>query len=92
MHGKISEIYHNQEDIFLKLPNPFRAARYHSLIINNNNLPKTLKVTATTKEGIIMGCQHAEHPYIRGIQFHPESLWTDSGKIIIKNFLLTKIR
>jgi len=53
MHGKISEIYHNQEDIFFQLPNPFLAVRYHSLIINNKNLPKTLKVTATTKEGII---------------------------------------
>ena len=92
MHGKISEIYHNQEDIFVKLPNPFRAIRYHSLIIKNKSLPKTLKVTATTKEGIIMACQHREHPSLRGIQFHPESLWTDSGKVIIKNFLFTKIR
>lgn len=92
MHGKISDIYHNQEDIFSELPNPFKAIRYHSLIINNNNLPKTLKITAKTKDGTIMGCQHIEYPYLRGIQFHPESLWTDRGKTIIKNFLFTKIR
>lgn len=91
IHGKISEIYHNQEDLFLELPNPFKAIRYHSLIVNQEKLPKTLKVTATTKEGLIMGCQHTKYTHIRGIQFHPESLWTNYGKLIIKNFLSTSI-
>ena len=86
-HGKISEIYHNRQDIFSEMPNPFKAARYHSLIIDKGSLPHTIRVTATTKEGIIMGCQHKTYPSIQGIQFHPESLWTDKGKTIIKNFL-----
>nr|YP_007878135.1 anthranilate synthase component II [Calliarthron tuberculosum]AGA63746.1 anthranilate synthase component II [Calliarthron tuberculosum] len=88
MHGKLSKIYHNGKDIFQKLPNPFLATRYHSLIIDNNNLPKELKVTAKTEEGIIMGCQHNKYPLVRGIQFHPESLWTEQGKTIINNFIL----
>ena len=92
MHGKISQIYHNQQDLFLNMPNPFNAARYHSLVIDNNQLPKELKITATTQEGIIMGCQHKEYPYVQGIQFHPESLWTDNGKTLINNFLKTTPR
>ena len=88
IHGKTSKIYHNKEDIFSNLPNPFQAARYHSLIIDNNKLPNKLKITATTNDGIIMACQHIEYPLTRGIQFHPESLWTEHGKTIIKNFLL----
>nr|QJF58311.1 anthranilate synthase component II [Corallina officinalis]QJF58510.1 anthranilate synthase component II [Corallina officinalis]QJF58709.1 anthranilate synthase component II [Corallina officinalis]QJF58908.1 anthranilate synthase component II [Corallina officinalis] len=89
MHGKISKIYHNGEDIFYKLPNPFLATRYHSLVIDNNNLPNELKVTAKTEDGIIMACQHRQYTMVRGIQFHPESLWTEYGKTIIKNFLLS---
>lgn len=89
MHGKISKIYHNKQDIFSNLPNPFQAVRYHSLIIDNHNLPNELQITATTNDGIIMACQHRKYPLIRGIQFHPESLWTEHGKTIIKNFLLT---
>lgn len=89
MHGKISKIYHNQKDIFLGVPNPFKAIRYHSLIINNKTIPKTLNITATTKEGLIMGCQHIKYNHVRGIQFHPESLWTEYGKLIIRNFLST---
>lgn len=92
MHGKISQIYHNQQDLFLNMPNPFNAARYHSLVIDNNELPKELKITATTQEGIIMGCQHKEYPCVQGIQFHPESLWTDNGKTLINNFLKTTPR
>lgn len=87
MHGKISEIYHNGKDIFLGLPNPFLATRYHSLIVDSNDFPKELKITAQTKDGIIMACQHKQYPSVRGIQFHPESLWTENGKHIIKNFL-----
>lgn len=88
MHGKISQIYHNNQDIFEKLPNPFQATRYHSLIIDNIGFPNELNITAHTKEGIIMGCNHKKYPLVRGIQFHPESLWTQEGKTIIKNFIL----
>ena len=90
MHGKISLVYHHKQDVFQNMPNPFKATRYHSLIIDNNNLPKTLKITASTQDGIIMGCQHTKYPYMQGIQFHPESLWTEKGKTIIQNFLLIK--
>nr|YP_010728592.1 anthranilate synthase component 2 [Phymatolithon calcareum]WEA76908.1 anthranilate synthase component 2 [Phymatolithon calcareum] len=92
MHGKISQIYHDGKDIFLDLPNPFLATRYHSLIIDKNNFPKELKITAQTKEGIVMACQHKQHTSVRGIQFHPESLWTENGKNIIKNFLSTQTK
>lgn len=88
MHAKISKIYHNNKDIFLELPNPFLATRYHSLIINKDFLPPDIEITAETKEGLIMACQHKKYPLLRGIQFHPESLWTENGKSIIKNFLL----
>ena len=88
MHGKISKIYHNGKDIFERLPNPFTAVRYHSLIIDKHNFPNELDITAQTKEGIIMGCQHQQYPLVRGVQFHPESLWTQNGKIIIENFIL----
>nr|YP_010470992.1 anthranilate synthase component II [Synarthrophyton patena]UVF62821.1 anthranilate synthase component II [Synarthrophyton patena] len=91
MHGKISPIYHSGRDIFSTLPNPFLATRYHSLVINTQFFPKELEITAKTKEGIIMGCQHKKYPSLKGIQFHPESLWTESGKTLIKNFLLTNI-
>nr|ARW68634.1 Anthranilate synthase component II [Palisada sp.] len=88
VHGKTSKIIHNQEDIFQDLPNPLEVSRYHSLIIDNYNLPKDLEVTAWTSNGIIMGCRHKIHNKLRGIQFHPESLWTKEGKKILKNFLL----
>ena len=88
VHGKTSKIYHNSEDIFQYVPNPFIAARYHSLIISPNNLPNNLIITAKTKEGIIMACKHRELPLLRGIQFHPESLWTTWGKTILQNFIL----
>nr|YP_009397979.1 Anthranilate synthase component II [Gredgaria maugeana]ARW67165.1 Anthranilate synthase component II [Gredgaria maugeana] len=88
MHGKISTISHNQKDIFKDIKKSFKASRYHSLIINWKDLPNTLEVTAWTSDGIIMGCRHKIHRKLRGIQFHPESLWTKEGKSIIKNFLL----
>nr|AYR05945.1 anthranilate synthase component 2 [Lithothamnion sp.] len=91
MHGKISEIYHDGKDIFADLPNPFLATRYHSLIINDYNFPEELRITAKTKEGAIMACQHTRYTYLRGIQFHPESLWTEHGQTIIKNFLIKRI-
>nr|YP_009397370.1 Anthranilate synthase component II [Dasyclonium flaccidum]ARW66556.1 Anthranilate synthase component II [Dasyclonium flaccidum] len=88
MHGKISSIKHNGKDIFHNLPNPFNASRYHSLIINKHSIPKNLEVTAWTSEGLVMGCKHKVYNKLRGIQFHPESLWTSEGKKIIQNFLL----
>ena len=87
MHGKVSKIYHNNQDIFYNIPNPFSAARYHSLIIDDYCLSGDLLVTARTDNGIIMGCKHKNFPKLRGIQFHPESLWTGIGKNIISNFL-----
>nr|YP_009298003.1 anthranilate synthase component 2 [Plocamium cartilagineum]AOM67941.1 anthranilate synthase component 2 [Plocamium cartilagineum] len=89
IHGKISHIMHNNEDLFKNLPNPFKGARYHSLIIEKSNCPDIIEVTAWTKDGTIMGCRHKKYLLLRGIQFHPESLWTNEGKLIIKNFLLS---
>jgi len=88
MHGKISTIIHNQKDIFKGTNKSFKAMRYHSLVINQQNLRDDIEITAWTQDGIIMGCQHKIHRKLRGIQFHPESLWTEEGKLIIKNFLL----
>ena len=91
MHGKTSPIYHNGRDLFAGMPNPFTATRYHSLLIKRDTLPDTLEITAETKpEGEIMGIRHKKHP-IWGVQFHPESILTESGKQILANFLkLTK--
>ena len=89
VHGKVSKIYHKQETIFKDIPSPFLAARYHSLVIEKYSLPKSLKVIAETEDGILMGCQHVDYVNIQGVQFHPESLWTEYGKEIINNFLLS---
>lgn len=88
MHGKLSNILHNNLDLFKDLNNPFIATRYHSLIIQPNDPANLLEITAWTEEGIIMGCRHKKYKTLRGIQFHPESLWTNYGQRIIKNFLL----
>jgi para-aminobenzoate synthetase component II len=87
MHGKTSPIYHNGKDLFVGMPNPFIATRYHSLIIKRDTLPDILEITAETKpEGEIMGVRHKKFP-IWGVQFHPESILTESGKQILSNFL-----
>jgi anthranilate synthase/aminodeoxychorismate synthase-like glutamine amidotransferase len=86
MHGKVSEIYHNNSSIFTNLPNPFKATRYHSLIIEKETLPNCLEVTAWTSDGLIMGVRHKEFP-VFGVQFHPESIMTEFGKEILKNFV-----
>nr|YP_009488616.1 anthranilate synthase component II [Grateloupia filicina]AWD77342.1 anthranilate synthase component II [Grateloupia filicina]BCB14950.1 anthranilate synthase component II [Grateloupia asiatica] len=91
MHGKISKIQHHGTDLFTNIPNPFWATRYHSLIIDRQTIPQELEITAWTEDGIIMGCRHKKYKLLRGIQFHPESLWTDKGKIIIHNFLNSKL-
>jgi len=86
MHGKISEIHHRQENLFQNLPSPFKATRYHSLIIERESCPKNLKITAETTDGIIMGIAD-EKLKIYGVQFHPESIATENGIEIFKNFI-----
>ena len=86
MHGKTSLIKHNGRDLFAGMPNPFAATRYHSLVIQRDTLPDFLEVTAETEEGEVMGIRHKTLP-IWGVQFHPESILTESGRTIMKNFL-----
>jgi anthranilate synthase component 2 len=86
MHGKISPIKHANRGVFDGLPNPFNATRYHSLSIRRDTLPDCLEVTAWTEDGEIMGVRHREHP-IQGVQFHPESIMTEHGHAMLKNFL-----
>ena len=85
-HGKTSEVKHDGKGIFRKLPNPFVATRYHSLIVERKTLPRELTITAETADGIIMGVRHRKHK-LEGVQFHPESVLTESGKQLLKNFL-----
>ena len=86
MHGKTSLIYHYGKDIYQGIENPFLATRYHSLIIKNGTLPDCLIRTAWTKKEEIMGIRHREYP-VFGMQFHPESILTEAGKKLLKNFL-----
>jgi anthranilate synthase/aminodeoxychorismate synthase-like glutamine amidotransferase len=89
MHGKTSLIKHNGRDLFEGMPNPFAATRYHSLVIQRDTVPDFLEITAETDEGEIMGIRHKQLP-IWGVQFHPESILTESGRQIMKNFLKLK--
>jgi anthranilate synthase/aminodeoxychorismate synthase-like glutamine amidotransferase len=86
MHGKTSPIFHDGKTIFKGIENPFDATRYHSLLIKKDTLPKELEISAWTKEGEIMAVRHKEF-LMEGIQFHPESILTKSGKDILRNFL-----
>ncbi len=86
MHGKTSLVYHNRKTIFKSIPNPFEATRYHSLLVEKKSLPQELEVIAWTKKGEIMGLKHKQLP-VWGVQFHPESILTKSGKNILANFL-----
>ncbi|MBN2502723.1 MAG: aminodeoxychorismate/anthranilate synthase component II [Anaerolineales bacterium] len=90
MHGKTSPIYHQADAIFDGLPSPFEATRYHSLIVEEDGLPEALEVIAQTSEGEIMGLKHRQYP-VYGLQFHPESILTQGGKQILKNFLTLKV-
>ena len=91
MHGKTSPITHNGQGLFDKLPNPFDATRYHSLIVERESLPDELDVTAETANGLIMAMQHRTYP-LYGVQFHPESILTTVGPELLRNFLdLAKI-
>ncbi|MGB8183317.1 MAG: aminodeoxychorismate/anthranilate synthase component II [Stellaceae bacterium] len=87
MHGKLSAIRHQDSGVFAGLPNPFDATRYHSLIVERASLPASLTVTAETEDGIVMGLQHRERP-VHGVQFHPESIASQGGHRLLKNFLV----
>jgi para-aminobenzoate synthetase component 2 len=86
MHGKTSEICHDSATIFQGLPYRFKATRYHSLIVEKEGLPEELEVSATTPDGVVMGLRHRRFP-VEGVQFHPESVMTEYGKKLLKNFL-----
>ncbi|NWG31551.1 MAG: aminodeoxychorismate/anthranilate synthase component II [Rhodocyclaceae bacterium] len=86
MHGKISPVHHANVGIFSGLPNPFNATRYHSLAIRRDTLPDCLEITAWTEDGEIMGVRHKECA-VQGVQFHPESIMTEHGHALLKNFL-----
>ncbi|RAR44949.1 aminodeoxychorismate/anthranilate synthase component II [Paenibacillus sp. MDMC362] len=86
MHGKTSEIQHTGGSVFEGLPVPFTATRYHSLIVEKETLPDELEITAWTEEGEIMGLRHKHYP-VEGVQFHPESIITDHGHQMLRNFL-----
>ena len=89
MHGKTSKIYHDKKDIFKDIANPFLATRYHSLLVERRSLPDCLEITAFTAENEIMGLKHKAYP-VWGVQFHPESILTKSGKQILDNFIKLK--
>ncbi|MEP7270978.1 MAG: aminodeoxychorismate/anthranilate synthase component II [Acidobacteriota bacterium] len=86
MHGKTSQILHDGRTIFAGLDNPFTATRYHSLIVERSSVPDCLEVSATTSDGLVMGLRHREF-ICEGVQFHPESIMTNAGKALLKNFL-----
>jgi anthranilate synthase/aminodeoxychorismate synthase-like glutamine amidotransferase len=90
MHGKISRVEHDGKTIFQNVPSPLTATRYHSLIVSEKNLPKDLQISAHTSETdgtkVIMGLRHKHFP-IEGVQFHPESVLTDAGRLLLRNFL-----
>ncbi|MFF3103507.1 aminodeoxychorismate/anthranilate synthase component II [Viridibacillus arvi] len=86
MHGKTSPVQHDSKGVNRGLPNPFQATRYHSLIVERETLPDCLEITSSTAEGEIMGIRHKDYP-IEGVQYHPESIMTEGGKKILKNFI-----
>ena len=86
VHGKLGMIEHKEEGLFRGLPTPFAATRYHSLVVERDTLPDSLKITAELEDGTIMGLQHRELP-IHGVQFHPESIRSEHGHALLQNFL-----
>ena len=86
MHGKLSKIQHNDSGVFAGIPGKFSATRYHSLTVARDNFPDCLEVTAETEDGVIMGLQHKEWP-VHGVQFHPESIASEHGHTLLRNFL-----
>jgi anthranilate synthase/aminodeoxychorismate synthase-like glutamine amidotransferase len=85
MHGKTSDIHHDGRTIFRNLENPFRATRYHSLVVSPEDFPDCLEISARTRDGVIMGIRHREFA-VEGVQFHPESILTDAGMRLLSNF------
>ncbi|WP_075620320.1 aminodeoxychorismate/anthranilate synthase component II [Paenisporosarcina indica] len=88
MHGKTSPVHHDGKGVNSGMPNPFQATRYHSLIVEKESLPACLEVTSWTAEGEIMGLRHREYA-IEGVQYHPESIMTEEGKKLLRNFIQT---
>ena len=86
VHGKASEVLHDGKSIFRELDSPFKAGRYHSLVVERESLPDCLEVSAETPDGVIMGLRHREK-HVEGVQFHPESILTPQGKKLLRNFL-----
>lgn len=86
VHGKTALVYHDGKTVYRGLPNPFQAGRYHSLVVHPDSVPACLEVTACTEEGLIMGLRHKNYP-VEGVQFHPESILTESGRKLLANFL-----
>ena len=86
VHGKVWDIHHRDSDVFAGLPNPFRATRYHSLVVRREDLPPELEATAWTEDGLVMGLAHRDLP-IWGVQFHPESIASQHGHDLLRNFL-----
>ncbi|PZO22414.1 MAG: aminodeoxychorismate/anthranilate synthase component II [Leptolyngbya foveolarum] len=87
MHGKTSPVSHKNTGVFEGLAEPLTATRYHSLVIDKDTCPDVLEITAWVADGTIMGVRHRDYPHIEGVQFHPESILTESGKDLLKNFL-----
>ncbi|MCC3410519.1 MAG: aminodeoxychorismate/anthranilate synthase component II [Microcoleus sp. PH2017_29_MFU_D_A] len=87
MHGKTSQVEHAGVGVFVGVESPMIATRYHSLVIEKESCPEVLEVTAWVEDGTIMGVRHREYPHIEGVQFHPESILTTSGKQLLRNFL-----
>jgi anthranilate synthase/aminodeoxychorismate synthase-like glutamine amidotransferase len=85
-HGKSSMVHHDGRTIYRNLPNPFEAGRYHSLTVKRETLPSSLALTAETDDGVIMGIRHRDY-VVEGVQFHPESIMTDTGHDVLRNFL-----
>ena len=87
MHGKTSQVEHAGTGVFQGVESPMIATRYHSLVIEKQSCPEVLEITAWVEDGTIMGVRHREYPHIEGVQFHPESILTTSGKQLLRNFL-----
>ncbi len=86
MHGKTSSVFHDGKSVYRGVDSPFEAARYHSLVVEEDSLPECLEVSCRTEDGVVMGLRHRDHP-VEGIQFHPESFMTGPGMQILENFL-----